>query len=612
MEYYLSIHIGPMQAFIAAARRTRDLWFGSWLMSELSKAAARKVAEIAGEDTLIFPAASLSELQPLSDLSVANKIVAIVENPDNVATEAEEALRKRLDTLCAVALNEVHGALDTRQIAIDQIRDLPEFYWVAVPLASENDYVPVRQMAENLLAARKNLREFKQPTWSSGRPKSSLDGNRESVIPESAYPTHDDPQKEREEKIEALYKNYRARGAERLSGVDLLKRLGKREEKGEQERFPSTSHMAAMQLANQLAAKVTPEVWNNYWSKLPKTVQKEERVYSRLKLPNLGDADGSLLFASRLLDYFDKPGNSKDGHSSGFAEAQQALDEFYKTTKLDRPNPYYALLIGDGDFMGRTINCLNTPEAHRQFSQTLSRFAREARKTVEKFQGAPVYTGGDDVMALLPVHLAIQCAAELAKQFRETMSGFSDDEGRSPTFSAGIAIFHHIEPLEDALQTARDAEKVAKSVSGKNALAVTEAKRSGAPRTVKGRWGELDAELLHLAGFYQETHQDLPMGLAYQLRDAYLRLGGDDAVKKNPNLRDVLAKEAGRLVKRKEGTDAARRYIEAHLVGRLSGTHTMEQIANELIIAVTLAQAADRANMTLPLLKESENGTMDH
>lgn len=611
MKHLLLIHIGPMQAFIAAARRTRDLWFGSWLMSELSKATAYKVAEIAGEDALIFPAASLYELQPLSDLAVANKIVAVVENSANVTTEAEEAMRERLNALCEIAMSQVKGALDTREIAIAQIRDLPEFYWVTVPLANENDYVRVRQKAENLLAARKNLREFKQPTWSSNRPKSSLDGNRESVIPESAFSTRDDSQKERNEKIKALYRNYRARNAERLSGIDLLKRLGKREKEGAQERFPSTSHMAALQLAAQLKAKVTPADWKNYWDKLPATVQGEERVYSRLKLPNLGDADGSLLFASRLLDYFDKPKNGKNDHSSGLAEAQQALADFYETTKLDRPNPYYALLIGDGDFMGRTIDNLNTRMAHRKFSQTLSGFAREARKTVEEFQGAAVYTGGDDVMALLPVHQAIQCATELADLFRNTMSDFSDDKGHSPTFSAGIAIFHHTEPLEDALQAARDAEKEAKSVTGKNALAVTEAKRSGAARMVKGQWGVLDRDLLYLAAFYQETRQELPVGLAYQLRNTYLHLGGHEALKENPELRNVLAKEAGRIVKRKESTDIAQQYVETQLVGRLSEAHAMEQIANKLIIAVNLARAADQASMTLPLPEESENGTMD-
>ena len=43
--YWLSISIGPVQGFIAAARRTRDLWYGSWLLSEVSKAVARSLHE---------------------------------------------------------------------------------------------------------------------------------------------------------------------------------------------------------------------------------------------------------------------------------------------------------------------------------------------------------------------------------------------------------------------------------------------------------------------------------------------------------------------------------------------------------------------------------------
>ena len=52
-KYLISIAIGPVQDFIASARRSRDLWFGSWLLSELSKAAAEYIDSQKGE--LIFP-----------------------------------------------------------------------------------------------------------------------------------------------------------------------------------------------------------------------------------------------------------------------------------------------------------------------------------------------------------------------------------------------------------------------------------------------------------------------------------------------------------------------------------------------------------------------------
>jgi hypothetical protein len=42
MKYLLSISIGPVQDFIATARRSRDLWFGSWLLREIRPAVAER------------------------------------------------------------------------------------------------------------------------------------------------------------------------------------------------------------------------------------------------------------------------------------------------------------------------------------------------------------------------------------------------------------------------------------------------------------------------------------------------------------------------------------------------------------------------------------------
>jgi CRISPR-associated protein Cmr2 len=47
-SHLLIIAIGPVQDFIAAARKIRDLWFGSYLLSELSKHVARTVVDQGG------------------------------------------------------------------------------------------------------------------------------------------------------------------------------------------------------------------------------------------------------------------------------------------------------------------------------------------------------------------------------------------------------------------------------------------------------------------------------------------------------------------------------------------------------------------------------------
>ncbi len=63
-RWLMALSVGPVQDFIAAARRTRDLWFGSFLLSEVSKAAALALYEFekntsgpqAAASCLIFPA----------------------------------------------------------------------------------------------------------------------------------------------------------------------------------------------------------------------------------------------------------------------------------------------------------------------------------------------------------------------------------------------------------------------------------------------------------------------------------------------------------------------------------------------------------------------------
>jgi CRISPR-associated protein Cmr2 len=595
-QYLLQIHIGPMQAFIAAARRTRDLWFGSWLMSELSKAAARGVAEQAGEENLIFPAARLDE-PPEIELAVANKIVAIVADPKTAAELAEKAMRQRLDDLTKVALSEAKGALQTREIAEEQIRDLLEFYWVAVPLPSPNKYKGVRAQAEILLAARKSCRQFEQPTWSGRQPKSSLDGNRESVIPESIYPSQADSPEKRQEKIKLLFTNYHARNAERLSGVDLLKRLGK---SSKQQSFPSTSHMASMPVRQRLqeGGEAVRQAWQAYIDALKKSaedlVASEQVSEQVVKKPHpvFGRADGALLFESRLTEYF---GNAIPD------EVQSAFKAFFTTAGIAPVSPYYALLMGDGDGMGAMISKLEEPPEHRQFSQTLAGFARKAQEIIADYRGAAVYTGGDDVLALLPLHTALPCAAELAAAFSEMMEA---NGYKKVTFSAGIAISHHLEPLEDTLELARKAEKEAKSVPDKNALAIIEAKRSGAERLIKGKWGQLDSRLLAIAAFYQR--EQLPHGLAYQLRDMALHLGGEMQVAGDDNLRQVLKAEAARIIKRKEDSMAAAQEMIIGMVGQLDEKYTMTQLVNELIVANTLAQAAEESGAELPLPDQQE------
>ncbi len=567
--HLLHIHIGPMQVFIASARRTRDLWFGSWLMSELSKAAARGVVEQDGRNKLIFPAEG-SDLAPDSDLGVSNKIAAEVVDPEKAAAAAKAALDARYDELIAAA--SLQNKLDSKAWARaeKQLHNFLEFYWVSYPI--NGNYRYARTYADALLAARKNSRNFQPVDWKGEKlPKSSLNGRMETVIP----PKLD---------AQTMYKKFHARPGEQLSGVDLLKRLGKAEN-NDKSRFPSTSHMAVMPLYAQLETvagnlKVVT-AWQKYMKTLPTEVQKQERIaiHEKLHLPILEEMDGGLLFESRLLDFMDK---------SETAVPKKALNTFLKAADISDPNPYYALLVGDGDGMGKAINGMKTAVTHRAFSQKLAAFSQEAKTIIEREDGAIVYTGGDDVLAILPLHKAVRAASALARSFQSRMNG--------RTFSAGIAIVHHLEPLEDALTLARKAEQEAKAYkkedgSEKDAVAIILNKRSGAPRMVVGRWGEIDERLAQFAEYYKKNA--LPHGLAYQLRDMFLHLGGQTAVeediKNDGVLRDVMTKEAERIINRKDGDEKAAAYVAKVIAALDHKKSTIETLSSELIIAAHIA-----------------------
>jgi CRISPR-associated protein Cmr2 len=119
-------------------------------------------------------------------------------------------------------------------------------------------------------------------------------------------------------------------------------------------------------------------------------------------------------------------------------------------------------LLADGDGIGNAIDkqAESGPEGHQKISQALARFADQVRDIVDKtYHGSLVYAGGDDVLALLPLHTALKCAEELHAVFQSILSDFKDKEGRSPTLSVGIAVVHHISLLQDALEVARAAER---------------------------------------------------------------------------------------------------------------------------------------------------------
>ncbi len=588
MEYLFECAIGPVQDFIATARRSRDLWYGSWMLSELSKAAARGLADSYGWKSLVFPApGKTTDLDPKSSLNVANKVVAIVsDDPAAAGQRVKDAIDACLDELKKDAFAKVNGPFD-RTLADRQLADLVEYYWVDVPLTV--GYESARNLAESLLAARKTTRDFAQFDGEP-IPKSSLDGARESVIPKDAYPRGaNDP--ERDAKIRRLYQRYGARRGERLSGVDLVKRQGMRGELIEQ-KFRSTSHMAALPFLAMIDREKGAGGGDRLLAEI-RSLLKNQGID-----PKGEDDDGSLLFESRLKEWI--PDDDK------LKAMRKVLNEkIQEYTSVRQPDPYYALLLADGDNMGAAIDAKKDEASHRALSEALSEFAFRVGRIVEDNEGVLVYSGGDDVLAYLPLHRVLTCARQLAEDFFDKMKqgDFRTKDGVYPTLSSGIVVAHHLDPLSDALELARQAEKEAKTVPKKNGLAITVSKRSGVDRTIADKSEALHDRLNTMIEFTRKGA--ISQGTAYELQELDRVLGEAHL----PT--EAVINEALRIVERKRESGGAKEIAQDVMnqfetwLGAKQGNIPLRRLAQELIVAGVFADALDLAEGPLDHPKEA-------
>jgi CRISPR-associated protein Cmr2 len=134
-SHLIAISIGPVQDFIAAARRTRDLWFGSHMLSEIAKAAALAVHNAGGE--LIFPhPGSREKLSPETDFTVANIILAETNDPQTVRENAEISSPRILALVCSRGARKA-GDMVRERGQKEQTRRRGEFLFRWTPVSPE-------------------------------------------------------------------------------------------------------------------------------------------------------------------------------------------------------------------------------------------------------------------------------------------------------------------------------------------------------------------------------------------------------------------------------------------------------------------------------------------
>ncbi len=474
-EAILIFSLGPVQGFIAEARRVGDLDAGSEALKRLSRAAGRAIQARGG--TLIYPA-------HLKD-DVPNKLVARVpgERVEAIAEAAQHAIQETWRECADVArqaLGKYGPPPDDRWNAIweRQTTTFWETYWAAAPLG--NDYKAAYKKAGRAFDATKRTRVF--PQVEEQGLKDSLSGQRSAL--RTADLRADKYGAQVAASSEVTQAQLRPEGRERLDALGAIKRWGRLADKS-----PSVSHVAATDFL--IAAKKQASALDMYRRTIEDLLGDH-----RYKVSDDPDwpYDGDLFFAETLTEnrLADSYGLS-DPHEGYLEAAHQALSALHK--KVEAPlSPYYAVIVFDGDGIGEMVSACETEEKHREFSQRLLDFARQASGLIQECDAHPVYVGGDDVLALAPLSKALPLAQTLAERFEEIVKG---------TASAGIALAHHLHPLDATLSAARAAEGQAKNVGGKASVCVRMLRRSGEQFDVRSKWKLLDS-LAPLVDFLRE------------------------------------------------------------------------------------------------------------
>jgi CRISPR-associated protein Cmr2 len=613
-RHLLLVSLGPIQDFIASARRCQDLWFGSWLLSALAREAALAIGEASGSmETVVFPAGLErgGEERP----AVGNKILACVDgDPARVADAGRVAMRGALEVCMTTAFDRVGTRYFERTVAEAQVRELIEYVWVSVPLGS-GDYAEKRARAERLLAARKACRSWGAVSWGAPVPKSSLDGLRESVLREELFDTM---------RPERMRTSYFVREGERLCGVGLLKRVGADIDFDgvtlpKRPLFHSTSHVAAAPLRARVAAWPAARR-----SELHAAIQSFERLLrdtfgDRLRELRVGgkpdgELDGSLFFEGQIPAILEEHADAEQAAGQRARDASKPLRDglrtFLKALDLSAESvpTYFAVLQADGDRMGATLDEAGRRAGipgQRAVAKALDAFSLGCRTIVDAHAGSLVYAGGDDVLALVPLHTALACARALASDFEGRMARALEDLGveNRPSLSVGLGISHHLEDMADARALAQRAERAAKAVPGKNALAIVAQLRSGGRISVAGSWSPPSGEALdvRMAGWIHHLRADeLPGKAAHDLAAAVASLRAVSGGSRISD--DVIRSVANRVWRRKRaahGTDDLSVSVGERMERALEGAnafHAVDTLVAELHLAALFATAMDAAN----------------
>lgn len=605
----IHFNLGPVQKFIESARTSRDLWTGSYLLSwltasglaaALGQGATEPEGDVLAETPLVRHRMGKEPGGGLLASCLPNTfIVSFDGDAHDIANGIQKAVEEEWRSICTSVHEMLGGAWrevaadwdgdwdkqvehfwDIRVtvlpggVAGDVVRELCDNFGYKAPTEAGNNTDLKRRifLAGALAAAARRVRHYPahecEKDW---RPKCFQTGVQASMGPMDPA----DHRKFWSEVLEgdpertANFRGERLRPQERLGAIALVKRFawvahfGKLDGLQGGRRMPDTATVAAagwlaepgMEARGKLCSRAfrAGANWSGQW------LQAADPAKGSKASEGAGEDDEALICAARK-------------------EARKASSKpecIYASQSS--PPSYYAILMLDGDGIGNLMREAGTERAS-QISRATSAFALEDVPRIirgylgENDMNQPLYAGGDDVLALLPMIMpaegkgsyttVLSCARDIHKAFVERMKQFD-----GATTSAGIAIAHYKEDLRDVLEAARAAEKAAKGerglckaieglkVKGRDRLALSAMRRGAEPVTTIVRWEWVELLERLILAFARNEISDR---WTYILRQEWETFAGAGTAGGEVACADMIDAEVARLLSRSDKRDPGR------------------------------------------------------
>lgn len=450
MKCLFMFSVGPVQSFLAQARKTHDLYAGSKLLSALCLFAMREFNKYGGK--VIFPeepAMSLNEAN--ENNSLPNRFVGIFEiAPDgNTGEKIKKAVQVHFKEMADNEILIKHGKASFNEYE-QQIGNHLEIFWLMFPYSKYT--WEVYRDAEQFFTGSKNMRSFIQ--LNEGNRKCALDGERDALFYRKRLGANPRPF--------FLHANAREissvilKPGEALSAVSFLKRNYLKTPDNE---FDSTAEIAMMQTIESIdKVEVAKEEYQQY----KRYFKKQDWDAQLLDEDNLTEG---YFIKNGLEDYLIKPGIHK------------LRDEHHTLISKCRPYffpKYYAVLVFDGDQMGKWLSggFLKKDASLFDFqdllSKSLKEFADNVPLKLKKPVARTIYASGEDFIGFVNLHHLLDVLKYMREKFDDIVAtqidAYRDTENNSDriSFSAGIVIAHYREPLGEVIRMAREMEDLAK------------------------------------------------------------------------------------------------------------------------------------------------------